>query len=57
MLILPFSGLGTEEAMLALRTEAHYREKLGPNPPIHYSPECVKYELCKVHQCEDQPKA
>ena len=31
-----------EEAMLALRAEAHYREKLGPNPPVHYSPECVE---------------
>ncbi len=33
---------GTEEAMLALRAEAHYREKLGPNPPVHYSPVCVE---------------
>lgn len=33
---------GMEEAMLALRAEAHYREKLGPHPPVHYSPECEK---------------
>ena len=32
---------GTEEAMLALRAEARYRGKLGANPPVHYSPECL----------------